>query len=190
AFFQEMAKKYGKKPHVMYEIFNEPVGNVSWPNVVKPYSERVIKAIREIDPDNLILVGSPHWSQDVDVAAADPIQAKNIAYTLHFYAATHKQELRNKALAAMQKGVALMVTEYGTCRADGNGGVDEASAAEWMAFMKTHQLSHLNWSVADKAEAASIMVPDAGAKGGWTDDKLTQSGKIVREYIRNWKKKS
>lgn len=189
-FFRKMATKYGKHPHVMYEIFNEPVGNVSWPNVVKPYSERVIKEIRAIDPDNLILVGSPRWSQDVDVAANDPIQAVNVAYTLHFYAATHKEELRTKAKAALEKGVALMVTEYGTCRADGNGGVDEASTAEWMKFMKENEISHCNWSVADKAEAASIMVPDAGAKGGWTDDKLTQSGKIVREYIRNWKKKS
>lgn len=57
-FFAEMAEKYGKQPNVIYEIFNEPV-NDSWEKV-KEYSIEVIKAIREKDPDNVILVGSPH----------------------------------------------------------------------------------------------------------------------------------
>ena len=43
--------------------YNEP-DHETWPEV-KAYSEAVIKAIRANDPDNIILVGSPHWSQDV-----------------------------------------------------------------------------------------------------------------------------
>lgn len=82
-FFTKIAREYGDRANLIYEIWNEPV-RVSWPDDVKPYSERVIAAIREHDPDNLILVGSPTWSQDVDIAAADPIKDKNVAYTLHF----------------------------------------------------------------------------------------------------------
>ncbi|GIR30139.1 MAG: hypothetical protein CM15mP44_4220 [Candidatus Neomarinimicrobiota bacterium] len=52
---------------------------------LKPYALNVISAIREIDPDNLIVVGTPEWSQRVDLAAEDPItEYTNIAYTLHF----------------------------------------------------------------------------------------------------------
>ncbi|MBQ4796798.1 cellulase family glycosylhydrolase, partial [Pectobacterium versatile] len=87
-FFQDMARKYGNKPNVIYEIYNEPL-QVSWSNTIKPYAEAVISAIRAIDPDNLIIVGTPSWSQNVDEASRDPINGKNIAYTLHFYAGTH-----------------------------------------------------------------------------------------------------
>ncbi|MEO6004600.1 MAG: glycoside hydrolase family 5 protein [Opitutus sp.] len=185
-FFQAMACKFGHQPNVIYEIYNEPLA-VSWKDQVKPYAENVIAAIRAIDPDNLILVGSPHWSQDVDVAAADPIKADNIAYTLHFYAGTHKANLRAKAEKALESGVALVVSEWGTCNANGNGDVDAASTAEWIAFMQKWQLIHCNWAVSGKREAASIVVPGASATGGWKPSDLTASGRLVRQTIRDWK---
>ena len=122
AFFSQMAKTYGAYPHIIYEIYNEPL-KVSWSETVKPYAERVIAAIRKHDPDNLIVVGTPYWSQRVDEAAADPIHDINVAYVLHFYAATHKADLRARAQKALDMGVALMVTEWGTVEASGNGGI-------------------------------------------------------------------
>jgi endoglucanase len=186
AFFQEMARKYGRHPNIMYEIFNEPKGDVTWSGDVKPYAEKVIAAIRAIDPANLIIVGSPHWSQDVDVAAADPIAARNIAYSLHFYAGTHRQWLRDKALVALNKNLPVFVTEWGTCNADGNGPVDRAETALWMAFMREWQLSHCNWSVSDKKESASILVAGASSTGHWAENELTESGRLVREWTRAW----
>ncbi len=190
AFFQEMARKYGHRANVMYEIFNEPIKGLTWARDVKPYAETVIAAIRAIDPDNLIIVGTPNWSQDVDVAAADPIKAENIAYTLHFYAGTHKQELRDKAVVAMNKGLPLFVTEWGTCDASGAGPVDVESTRVWMEFMRQWQLSHCNWAIYDKAETAAIIVPGATAQGGWTAKELTASGRLAREWVRNWAKYS
>lgn len=185
AFFEAMARKYGGRPNVMYEIYNEPL-RVSWADAVKPYAERVVAAIRAIDPDNLILIGSPHWSQDVDVAAADPVRGEHIAYTLHFYAGTHKQPLRAKAERALQLGAALFVTEWGTCNADGNGPIDETSVNEWMAFMREHQLSHCNWAVSDKKETSAIVMAQASSEGGWSESDLTPSGVFVRNLIRGW----
>jgi endoglucanase len=188
-FFQKMAKKYGKHPNVIYEIYNEPL-KVSWENVIKPYSEKVIAAIRSIDKSNLIIVGTSTWSQDVDVASRNPITGyDNIAYTLHFYAGTHKSELRKKAEVALNNGIALMVTEWGTVNANGDGGANQESVAEWMAFMKKHNLSHCNWAVNDKKEGASIVHPGVNPKGNWTDDNLTSSGKLTKRYIVNWDKK-
>ena len=186
AFFEEMARKYGPHPHIIYEIFNEPLLDVTWSRDVKPYAERLVAAIRAIDPDNLIVVGSPRWSQDVDIVAGDPLQAHNIAYTLHFYAGSHKQPLRDKALAALQKGLPLFVTEWGMCNADGDGGLDLASTKEWMDFMHQWHLSHCYWAVSDKKEASSIVVPGASPTGGWTEADLTEAGRTVRELIRNW----
>lgn len=186
AFFSDMAKRYGDRANVIYEIYNEPLANASWPNDIKPYAGQVIAAIRAHDPDNLIVVGTPAWSQRVDLAAADPIKDPNVAYGLHFYAGTHKAELRAKAEKALSLGAALFVTEWGTCNADGNGPIDEASIREWMDFMRRHDLSHCNWSIADKRETASILQPGAGSEGGWSDRDLTPSGLLVRDLIRQW----
>jgi len=178
-FFKEMANLYGGHPNVIYEIYNEPI-HVSWSNDVKPYAEAVISEIRAIDPDNLIIVGTPTWSQDVDAASNDPITSStNIAYTLHFYAGTHRASLRSKAQTALNNGIALMVTEWGTVNADGNGNVDHNSTDEWMDFLEANDISHKN-------EGASILQPGSSSNGNWSDSSLTESGLKVKNIVENW----
>lgn len=88
-FLPGNAKKYGKQNNILYEICNEPNGNVTWAKDIKPYAKKAIKKIRKYDKKNIIIVGTPTWSQDVDVVARSPLKEKNIVYSLHFYAATH-----------------------------------------------------------------------------------------------------
>lgn len=183
-FFQEIATEYGNTPNLIYEIFNEPE-QVSWTGVVKPYADSVARYIRAIDPDNVIIVGTPTWSQDVDVAALSPLSYNNIAYALHFYAATHKQALRNKAATALSRGVALFVSEFGTCEATGSGFLDSAEVEIWMTFMNANKLSWCNWSIADKNETSAALKPGASGTGGWPAATLTRSGTIIREKIRS-----
>lgn len=184
-FFQEMARAYGHRHHVIYEIYNEPL-KVSWNGTLKPYADAVIGAIRAIDPDNLIVVGTPNWSQDVDVAAADPLAGTNIAYALHFYAGTHGQFLRDKAQAALDLGVALFVTEWGAVNANGDGLIAAAETRAWMNFLAGRGISHANWAINDKAESASALVAGASASGGWTASQLTASGMLARQIIYDW----
>jgi len=181
-FFQEMATLYGEYDNVIYEIYNEPL-DISWSEIVKPYAISIINAIRSIDPDNLIVVGTPEWSQRVDLAAADPIIGySNIAYTLHFYTVYHQQWLRNRASAALESGIALFVTEWGSI---GYSLVD-SEANEWMTWCFTNKISHCNWAVNDKEEEWSILISSASTNGGWPDDELTKAGKLARNIIRNW----
>ncbi|NHZ89006.1 carbohydrate-binding protein [Massilia sp. CCM 8733] len=187
AFFQEMARTYGNNKHVIYEIYNEPKDDVTWDAHVKPYAQAVIAAIRAIDPDNLIIVGSPRWSQDADVASRNPITGhSNIAYTLHFYAGTHTQYLRDKAATAMNNGLALFVTEWGSVNADGNGGVNYPETNAWIDFMRKHNLSNANWALDDAREGSASLVPGASSTGGWANWDLTESGRQARETVRNW----
>lgn len=186
AFFQDMAQRYGNTNNVIYEIYNEPL-QVSWSGTIKPYAQAVISAIRAIDPDNLIVVGTPTWSQDVDVASQDPITGhSNIAYTLHFYAGTHGQFLRDKARTAMDNGIALFVTEWGAVNADGNGAVAVDNTYAWVDFMRANGISNANWALNDKAEGASSLVPDSAANGGWSDSQLTASGTLVKSIVSDW----
>jgi len=184
AFFKEIATEYGKYPNIIYEIYNEPL-QISWTDVIKPYSETLIREIRTIDNNNLIIVGTPTWSQDVDIAAANPVEFENIVYALHFYAATHKQWLRDKAQNALTHNIALFASEYGTCESTGDGLIDYEELDKWFTFMDTYQLSWCNWSIADKEEAASAIKPGADADGNWNEEDLTESGKIIREKIRS-----
>lgn len=198
AFFKEMATRYGEHPNVIYEIFNEPLdarqtdpvqANAAgvWKNTIKPYAEAVIAEIRKIDPDNLIIVGTPTWSQDVDVAVDDPIlNQTNIAYSLHFYAGTHGQYLRNKAAYALNKGYALFVAEWGSVNANGDGAVAKQETDLWLDFFREHSLSHAYWSLNDKPEGASILKPGRSATGNWSDDDFTPSGLLARDAIKYW----
>ena len=182
-FFTLMAKKYGNNPNVIYEIFNEP-DYYTWPEV-KAYSEELIKTIRAIDADNIILVGSPHWDQDIHLVAEDPIKGQtNLMYTMHFYAGTHKQWLRDRTDAAMAKGIPIFVSECAGMEATGDGPVDKV---EWKAFldwMEARKISWVVWSVSDKNETCSMLLPRASAEGNWTDDLIKSWGKISRESIR------
>lgn len=88
AWWQKIATKYKGKSHVLYEIANEPNG-VTW-NTVKAYHDTVIPAIRAIDPETIILAGTPTWSQDIHSAFANPVNdPHNVMYSFHFYAGTH-----------------------------------------------------------------------------------------------------
>lgn len=185
-FFTRMAELYGNTPNVMYEIYNEPI-NQSWP-VIKNYAEQVIAGIRSKDPDNLIIVGTGNYSQDVDVASRNPINDVNVAYTLHFYAAfAPHNSLRAKADTALNNNVALFVTEWGTILNTGEGAPDAANTAVWMDFLKERGISHANWSVSDKAfpETGSIVQGGNGISG-LLNNTLTESGILVKDIIQNW----
>ena len=185
AFFDYMSKKYGKYPHVIYEIFNEPVDD-SWESL-KSYSSQVISAIRQNDPDNVILVGCPHWDQDIHIVAESPLSGfSNIMYTVHFYAATHGQDLRDRMTSAVKKGIPVFVSESAGMEASGNGPLNPAEWQKWIDCMESQRISWVCWSVSDKDETCSMLLPRAKANGHWADDVLKKSGKMVRDYLRKY----
>ena len=185
AFFQLVAEKYKDYPNIIYEIFNEPQG-IDWSNV-KAYSEEVIKTIRSIDKKNIILVGTPTWSQDVDVAANDPVTGyDNLMYVLHFYAATHKQYLRDKANTALQKGLPVFVSECAGMEASGDGPINKQEWQAWIQWMNEHNISWIAWSVTDKDETCSMIKNTSSPVSGWKNSDLKEWGQIVREELKKY----
>jgi endoglucanase len=185
SFFTEMAQTYGRYPNVIYEIFNEP-DQESWTEV-KEYSIDLIKTIRAIDPDNIILIGTPHWDQDVHLAADDPITGfSNIMYTLHFYAATHKQELRNRGDYALQKGLPIFISESAGMEASGNGPMNYEEWDRWIQWAEKNKISWITWSVSDKDETCSVLQKSAGAEGGWKESDLKESGIKTKALLKKY----
>lgn len=183
-FFDSMSRKYGQYPNVIYEIFNEPTKDQSWPEI-KVYSEALIATIRKNDPDNIILVGNPEWDQRIDLVQQDPIKgATNIMYTVHFYAGTHKQWLRDRTDAAIRSGIPVFISESAGMEASGDGKIDDEEWKKYIDWMVARKLSWISWSVSDKEEACSVLLKSASSTGNWKQSDLRESGIKTRNYLR------
>ena len=179
-FFDKVSSKYKDTPNIIYEICNEPNNGTSW-NDIKSYAEDVVKTIRK-NSNNIIIVGTPTWSQDVDSVISNKIDDNNTMYALHFYSGTHKDYLREKAKNALNNNVPIFVSEFGVSDASGNGGVYLDEANKWMDFIKENNLSFINWSLSDKDESSALLKPNNKVI---TDDALSESGKYIKDIIKN-----
>lgn len=188
AFFREMAEVFADNDNVLYEICNEPNGGTSWDSI-KSYAEEVIPVIRAQKPDAVILVGTPTWSQEIDKAAASPLDDSNVMYTLHFYAGTHKDDLRNRLETCVQNGLPVFVSEFGMCDASGNGANDFVSTSKWLDLLNKYQISFCCWNLANKDESSSVFKASSTALSDWTDDDFNESGRWIRDYFRGMPQK-
>lgn len=179
SFFSEMAERYKNNKGVIYEICNEPNGNISWSKDVKPYAEKIISTIRSIDSDCIILVGNPQWCQDLDSVVNDPLGFDNVMYTCHFYAGTHGEWLRDRISNALNNNIPVFISEWGTSDASGGGGVFADESRLWLDFMNSNNLSWCNWSLCDKNESSAALLSGADSNDGLGDSELSESGKIV-----------
>ncbi|MCR5466937.1 MAG: cellulase family glycosylhydrolase [Lachnospiraceae bacterium] len=175
SFFEDVSKQYGSYGNVIYEICNEPNGGTSW-NEIKGYAEKVIPIIRKNAGDAIVIVGTPTWSQDVDQAANNPIKGTNIMYALHFYAGTHKDNLRQKMNAAVRKGLPVFVSEFGITDASGNGRCDIDEANKWVVLMDELKISYVCWNLANKNESSSLIRAGVNKLSGFTKDDLSTEG--------------
>lgn len=186
AFFHEMSREYAAYSNVIYEICNEPCNGTTWQDI-KSYANEVIPVIRSNDKDAIIIVGTPQWSQLIGEAAADPItEYNNIMYALHFYAATHKDWLRNDMKDAIKKGLPIFVTEYGIGDASGEGGIDEAQAQKWIELMNKNGVSYCGWNISNKEESLALFKPECSKTSGWTTEDLSPCGKWMYDMLREW----
>jgi endoglucanase len=187
-FFLDMAQTWGAYPNVLYEPYNEPdPPDDAWATI-KPYHQAIYDTIRSADPDNIVIFGTPNWSQYPDQAAGDPVVGDNIMYTLHFYSCEHGAAIRNQGQAAIDAGQAVFVTEWGATTADGglpqNGAMlclEEAQA--WHDWMAAEQISWTAWKLDACADASCFFQTGASFSGGWTADQLQGHGPFVVDRL-------
>jgi len=195
-FFSTEAAKWGSHPNVIYEIYNEPNGP-TWPTI-KTYATAVIAAIRAKDANNLIVVGTPSWDQDLMSAANAPLTGvTNVAYSFHYYASDQNhQAFRVRADSAMTKGIALFVTEWGNSDASGGGTLNTGYMDAYMNWITSAKISWCNWSLSDVPETSAALENGTwnaqglinhviSTTGGWTNPatQLSQSGNYVRSKM-------
>ncbi|PRX67911.1 endoglucanase [Cohnella sp. SGD-V74] len=216
-FFTEISGLYPNNEHIIYELANEPSGNApgvtndaaGW-RKIKDYAEPIVGMLRANGNDNVIIVGSPNWSQRPDLAADDPIEDPNTGetdpntvYTVHFYTGTHmpaddsasRENVMSNARYALENGVAIFATEWGTSEASGNNGPYLAEADVWLNFLNEHNVSWVNWSLTNKNETSAAFTPfelgkseatnlNPGDDKLWSIPELSVSGEYVRARIK------
>nr|AKN19928.1 endocellulase [Deinococcus cellulosilyticus] len=209
-FFKSIAQKYPNNKHIIYEVANEPnpgqapgVSNDAegWKKI-KSYAEPIIKMLRDLGNKNIVIVGTPNWSQRPDLAADNPIKDSATLYTVHFYTGTHmpstnladRGNVMSNARYALEHGVGVFSTEWGVSEASGNNGPFLKEADVWLQFLNKHNISWVNWSLTNKAETSAAFLPfpnqtslDPGADRLWTPSELTLSGEYVRARIKGTK---
>jgi len=203
-FFKEIATSFPNDYHIIYELCNEP--NPNEPGVensldgwkkVKAYAEPIIKMLRSLGNQNIIIVGSPNWSQRPDFAIQDPINDKNVMYSVHFYSGTHKVDgyVFENMKKAFENGVPIFVSEWGTSLASGDGGPYLDEADKWLEYLNANYISWVNWSLSNKNETSAAFVPyvsgmhdatslDPGDDKMWDIKELSISGEYVRARIK------
>lgn len=184
-FFETMSKEFAGKKNVIYEICNEPCKGATWDDV-KFYASEVIPVIRDNDKDAVIIVGTPNWSQDVDIVAEDPItEYDNIMYALHYYAATHKEDLQAKMHKALDKKIPIFVSEFGICDASGNGALDIESANKWISILDANGISYVCWNLSNKNESSALFVPESTKTSGFAMEDLSEEGKWLYQVLQS-----
>ncbi len=181
-FFGEMVRKYKGNDNVIYEICNEPNGDTTWSDI-KSYAKEVIPVIRNVDSDAIILVGTPEWSSELESVQDDPLNFKNIMYTYHFYAASHKDDARAELESALEAGLPVFISEYGLVSADGNGSVDTKEAKKWYDLIDEYKLSSCIWNLSNKDEGSALISADCQSTLDWKYEDLSEEGKYFFDKL-------
>ena len=196
-FFRIMAGKHGGKPHVLFEIANEPNG-VGWPTV-RSYAEQILDIIRhEKGSEAVTIVGTPDWSSfgmsgghSADEIVNNPPRDSstqtaytNIMYTFHFYAASHTASYRD-FVSKYADIVPIFATEWGTPTYSGDGYVDESSTQAWLTLMREKKISWCFWNWSDNGQSTALFKAGTCNAGNtqWTGPALQRSGQIVFDEL-------
>jgi len=180
-FLGNMAKRYGQYPNVLFEPFNEPLQVGA--NDVQNYVSPIVTEIRKYS-NNIIIVGSPNWTQQPNNVT---VSGTNIAYSFHFYTMSHGVsggEYNNLVNALKDK--AVVVTEFGTTKADGganNSGVNLPGTNDWISFLETNKVGWMNWSICNLGESSAALTGSGGTGGPWATSLLSSSGSWARGKI-------
>jgi len=188
-FFTDIATLHQDKNNIIYEIANEPNG-VTWASI-KSYAEQVIPVIRAIDNNAPIIVGTRGWSSlgysegaSYQEIVNNPINATNILYAFHFYAASHGDDVLQHFDDASNE-LPVFVTEFGTQTYSGDGANDFVMSDKYMQLMASKKIGWVNWNFSDDSLSGAIWKTNTCTSGNWIDSNLKPAGTYIKGKTLN-----
>lgn len=193
-FWETIAPVFANDSHVLYEVYNEPIAPYQGrynPRVdVSPTDDKAIKTwrtwkeaaqpwvdtIREHAPQNLILIGSPRWTQWTYQAPREEFDGDNLAYTGHVYAHPNLRPL-SKFFGTPAEEVPVFMTEFGWGQygADWLKGTAEKEGEQFISFFESYENVHWQVWCFDCKWSPAMLDHD------WS---LNSYGKFWRDYLK------
>ncbi len=187
AFFEEITSEYADYNNIIYEIYNEPAPSRRWSDI-KQYAEKVIPVIRKNDPNSIIVVGTPDYSDRPDQVIGDRIEGyDNIMYTFHFYASSHEDFFRGIIENCLNSNLPIFITECGITERDGSSSIDYQKTKDWFYFIDKYNLSCALWNFSNKDELSAMIRYGCNKDNSFSDIDLTNNGQWVKSYISTGK---
>ncbi|MFB6162215.1 MAG: glycoside hydrolase family 5 protein [Halococcoides sp.] len=207
-FWETVAARYAEEPHVLFEVYNEPISPYygfrergvsaevanpddehaeqtwrTWRTTAQPW----VDTIRENAPHTPILIGSPRWSQWTWWADELPFDGENLAYTGHVYAHPGLRPL-STYFGKPAKTVPVFMTEFGYA-ADGNKyfqGTNDHEGQEFVTFFENFpNVSWQVWCFDHIWSPPMFEKPGNGVDAEWVLlDGNTHHGKFFRDYLK------
>ena len=56
----------------------------------------------------------------------------------------------------------------------------------WVEWLESKKISWVNWSISDKNETCSMILPRANKNGGWDESLIKPAGRQSRKFIRQY----
>ncbi len=182
-FLGTIAEEYGSCPNIIYEICNEPNGETTWADI-REYAYDMMPFIRKYAPDCIIVIGTPNYCKNLVAAARNPIKYDNIMYSLHFYAGTHRDDLRREYANTLASGLPVFVSECGLSESSGTGNIDLASAESWFSLLEDNNTSYTIWSLSNKNETSAMFKPFYDPSKPFAEEDLSTCGKWVSMLLQ------
>ena len=188
AFFEEYALKYKNVPNILYEICNEPNGDdITW-DIIEEYANDVIPFIRNINPDAIMIVGTPRYSSHFE--AVVPLSYDNVMYTHHNYEHDYDYTTQAKIDSFDEyytnRNLPMFLTEIGI---QDNQMLEENydKLMTWIEYLDENKISYTIWSFANPKETTSISrtMTNEYKPGYDIDTYITPLGQILKDYYTN-----
>ena len=159
-FWSTIAPAFAEDSHVLYELYNEPTAPyadetdptsdsqaardtwATWKEAAQPW----VDLIREHAPRNLVLIGSPRWSQWTAQAPNDEFEGDDLAYTGHVYGQEGLRPL-SESFGAPGEEVPVFMTEWGykNGRAPYLSGTTGEEGQQFLDLFENYPLHPIPW---------------------------------------------
>lgn len=193
-FWETVAPRYAEESHVLYEVYNEPVEPYAGddvydggPDVTDPVSEETwltwreeaqpwVDTIREHAPRNVVIIGSPRWTQWTYWAPEHEFEGDNLTYSAHVYTQEGLRPLE-KYFGQPAEEVPVFMSEFGWGGAAPYlAGDAETYGPQFAELFDAHPMHWQAWSFDFDWDPGMLnrQYEVANDWGRWVRDRLTE----------------
>ena len=138
--------------------------------------------IRDIDPDNIIIVGSAQWSRQPHNVTAAGLGQTNIACSWHGYVTwEHQNDWESSDADSWNTTVPVIVTEWGLGNNKNDGGL--------LDIYKSRGVINCFWSMSNIGGDEvkwSVLKETCNKISGWTAEDITENGAFILGKTKEW----